>query len=511
MNLDELFTKAEENPGDLIKELQSRRNAPLPDAEEAAKQLDPSQHDIFDRKIRPDKWVKVNPEDEGDNVINVNPDDDEPKRGYRIEKVARIAIALQKLIVKRAVAFLFGNPVKLNAEAENKTQKKILKAIKRILFDVKADSLNRKIARQVFSCCECAELWYPVPVDKTSTGNGFFSKIADFANNLVGNKFHVAYGFKSKYKLRVAVFSPLLGDTLYPYFDETGDLVAFSRQFTRTDANNVEHSFFETYTDTAHYLWENTSKGYTLVEGFPKENAIGKIPIVYAYQDQVEWSDVQCLIDRLEKLLSNFADTNDYHASPKIFVQGELKGFSKKGEAGAIIEGEEGSTAQYLAWQHAPESVKLEIQTLLQLIYTITQTPDLSFDAVKGVGAISGVALKLLFMDAHLKVADKQEVFDEYMQRRVNIIKAFVGKFDTSLSSECDSMEIEPEITPYMIEDEMAKIKLLTEANGGVPVISQKRSFELADMSNDSDADFLQYQDEEDRKNTFQIGEPTEY
>jgi hypothetical protein len=113
-------------------------------------------------------------------------------------------------------------------------------------------------------------------------------------------------------------------------------------------------------------------------------------------------------------LLSNFADTNDYHASPKIFVQGKVIGFTRKGEAGAIIEGENGATAQYLAWQNAPESVKLEIETLLRMIYTITQTPDISFDTVKGIGAISGVALQLLFMDAHLKVQDKSEVFSAY-------------------------------------------------------------------------------------------------
>lgn len=51
--------------------------------------------------------------------------------------------------------------------------------------------------------------------------------------------------------------------------------------------------------------------------------------------------------------------------------------------------------------------MKLEIDTLLRMIYTITQTPDISFDTVKGIGAVSGVALKLLFMDAHLKVQDK--------------------------------------------------------------------------------------------------------
>ncbi|WGU71650.1 hypothetical protein QIU18_00385 [Capnocytophaga canimorsus] len=69
---------------------------------------------------------------------------------------------------------------------------------------------------------------------------------------------------------------------------------------------------------------------YRLLEGFPKKIAIEKIPVVYARQDEFETQDVDSLIDRLELLLSNFADTNDYHASPKIFTTGTINSWSKK-------------------------------------------------------------------------------------------------------------------------------------------------------------------------------------
>ena len=244
-----------------------------------------------------------------------------------------------------------------------------------------------------------------------------------------------------------------------PYFDETGDMVAFSRSFARKDDSGNATDFFETYTDEEHCLWANGANGYEMVDGYPKPVAIGKIPIVFGHQDKFETQDVDKLIDRLEKLLSNFADTNDYHASPKIFTTGQINGWSKKGEAGAVIEGEEGATMQYVSWQNAPESVKLEIETLLKMIYTITQTPDISFDSVKGIGAVSGIALKLLFMDAHLKVQDKREIFDDYLQRRVNVIKAYIGQFNQSLKADCDSLLIEPEIVPYMIVDEKEQVE----------------------------------------------------
>lgn len=484
MTIEEIFSKASSN--DVISELKSRRYIPQPDVESAKKALDPELHRVNDQLLRPDKRVKVDADNDANSAQKVIEVGGEESTNYRIEKVARIKLALQKLIVKRAVAFLFGNSVSYNADPKGKNQELIAKALKRILYDVKSNSLNRKVARATFGFKECAEVWYPL--EKPN-------------NN---------YGFKSKFKLRCAIFSPAFGDTLYPYFDETGDMTAFSREFSRDNAAEKSIDYFETYTDAEHWLWMNGANGFGVVEGYPKRIAIGKIPVIYAHQKEFETEDVDSLIDRLEILLSNFADTNDYHAAPKIFIKGELKGFSKKGESGAIIEGEDGSDAKYLSWQNAPESVKLEIETILRMIYTITQTPDISFDSVKGLGATSGVALQLLFMDAHLKVQDKREIFDEYLQRRVNVIKAFIGLFNTSLEDDCEKLEIEPEITPYMLTSEIEQINMWLAANGNKPLVSQKASVKAANLSQDTDADFDQIQDESSRENTFTIGEPVD-
>ncbi|MDR1632155.1 MAG: phage portal protein [Dysgonamonadaceae bacterium] len=127
-----------------------------------------------------------------------------------------------------------------------------------------------------------------------------------------------------------------IAEKLYPYFDETGDMIAFSRQFSIIDKKGKTTTYFETYTDTEHRMWKQEESAWEIVEGYPKPITIGKIPIIYGKQDFVEWEDVQGLIDRLETLLSNFADTNDYHSSPKIVVKGDVLGFAQKGESGAI-------------------------------------------------------------------------------------------------------------------------------------------------------------------------------
>lgn len=483
MTIEEIFKKATAN--DVISELKSSRFIPQPDVEEAKKALNPKLHDVNDPIKRPDKRVKVDADNDADSAQKVITTDGEAVN-FRTEKVARVAIALQKLIIKRAVSFCFGNPPKYNATPQNDNEQAVLYALNRILVDVKSKSMNRKIARAIFGFKECAEYWYTVPV----------------------NKSHSKYGFPAQHKLRCALFSPEYGDTLYPYFDETGDMVAFSRAFSRKDDNGNAVDYFETFTDKEHWLWMNGANGYEAAPGYPKPIAIGKIPVIYGHQPYFETEDVDKLIDRLEHLLSNFADTNDYHASPKIFTTGQINGWSKKGESGAVIEGEEGATMQYVSWQNAPESVKLEIETLLKLIYTISQTPDISFDAVKGLGAISGVALKLLFMDAHLKVQDKGEIFDDYLQRRVNVILAYIGQINTTLEKDCENIIVEPELVPYMLVNELEELNYWLTANGNKPVISQEESVEGAGISKNVAATMQKIKDQTTTENAFMVGEP---
>ena len=482
MTIQEIFKLDTSNK--VIQELKSRRFVAQPDVASAQKALDPKLHDINDPILRPDKRVKVDADNDANSAQKVI-DTGGESSNYKIEKVARIKLAIQKLIINRAVSFCFGNPVAYNATPENDNQQLVVKALNRILYDNKTNSLNRKIGRAIFGFKECAEVWYPVSTENAN------------------------YGFASQYKLRCTLFSPELGDTLYPYWDETGDMVAFSREFSQKAGDGKAIDYFETYTDTEHWLWKRGENGFEVVEGYPRPISIGKIPVIYGHQDHFETEDVDSLIDRLETLLSNFADTNDYHASPKIFVTGQINGWSKKGESGAVIEGEEGSTMEYKSWANAPESVKLEIETLLRMIYTITQTPDISFDAVKGLGAISGIALKLLFMDAHLKVQDKKEIFDDYLQRRVNVIKAYIGQFNTTLESECEEMSIEPEITPYMLTSEIDELNYWMTANGNKPVISQEESVEKVGLSANPKDTFEKIQEEAERDGYSSSFEPT--
>ena len=453
-NIDEIL--AIESADEMIEEL-SRRSTPQPHIHTLEKEYYPQGHKINDTSLRPDKAIK-----------GQNGDIE------RFEPVARIALPLQRIIVERAVAFLFGNEVKISCTRNDEKAGGAWEAIRRTLLDNKIGSINRRLARTLMSETEVAELWYPAPE------RGFWNKIS------TDDRYSFVSSVQPAHKLRVCIFSPSQGDKLFPLFDGYGDMIAFSRMWKSAD-DDTEH--YETYTDRC-ILRFSRIKGGRWKKTDYIENRIGKIPVIYACQHQSEWADVQCLIERLEKLLSNFADTNDYHSSPKIFVTGEIRGFARKGETGAIIEGEANSTAQYLSWQQAPESVRLEINTLLGMIYSTTQTPDISFDSVKGLANTSGIALKMMFLDAHLKVQNKCEMWNEYLERRMNIIRSYMKVLNTAIAPYIDALEIRQEIQPYMIDDRTANIQALNIASGGKALISQRSAVRLSGLSTDPDEEY---------------------
>lgn len=456
----------------IISKLKTGRLSPLPEVSKLKKEWDPREHrTIKDKRYLPDR------------VVQKVGDDGQPQKDT--QGVNRLALPLQQTIVNKAVSFAFGNPVKLNATPGNADQELILTGVSRLGHECKLVSFNKKIERERCRSTEAAEVWYMLDADQNEV-----------------------LGFQTNKKVRVSAFAPFRGDELYPFFDITGDLVAFARQFVRVDISDKETTYFEVYTDTIYRRYVQKG-GQWEQDGEDNEHGIGKIPVVYGTQEVVEWAYVQISIERLEYLLSKFAETNDYHASPKIFVTGEIKGFAQKGESGAILEGDVGSKAEYLSWDHAPESVKLEIDTLIRFIYSQTQTPDISFESVKGINSISGVALKMLFLDAHLKVEEKREILDEYLQRRVNIQKRIIGILSGKTAA-AEQLQIEPEIVPYFIDDDATTINNLMTATGGRPIMSQKTAIKRLGWVEDVDQELKQIEEEESAGSISDVFNPSE-
>jgi SPP1 family phage portal protein len=416
-----------------IKKELTVKEAPKVPKENCLKQYDPSRHDIFDETKRPKKLVKK--------ASGQKDDKGQPIYVDAQEEVARIAIPFQDIIVERAVGFLLGNRIDIKPQGgkDNEQQKKLLAMIEKTWNKSKLDFLNTDIAKKLFSECEVAELWYLVEAEE-----GYWGDLS-----------------KGKFKPKMKILAESLGDKLYPYFDLTGDMVAFSREYD-INANGKIENHFDVYTA------EKTIK-YRTIEGNTvseiKPNLIKKIPVVYYQQQYPDWYKVQSMIERLETSVSNRADSNDYSGAPITVVKGILQGFASKGEQGKVLQVDGNGDVKYLESTNAPESVKLEWEALREFILSMTQTPDISFSQMKNLGQLSGIALKLMFLDAHMKARRNERVFGECIQRRLNLLMSIIGNvIETTLSETAINLDLVPVFTPYLPINEKEEIENLATA-----------------------------------------------
>lgn len=425
---------------DIVKEL--TRNEANDNFAALKKQFNPKEHDVFDQTKRPDKIIQK-----------------------KTVEVTRIAFNFQKKIVGSAVSFLFANQVSIQSQKLDESGTQLKAMIEHILDKNKSYSFNRKLARTLFKETEVAEYWYPVEDEN----------------------FWKETNVNSKVRLRCQLFCQSKGDKLYPYFNEYGDMIAFSRAYKiKVEGKEIQH--LDVFTSKFIATYKKEDDGWKELK--KAANLIGKIPIVYYSQEEAEWEDVQSEIDRIEKLVSNFGDTNDYFGSPMIKLKGTVTGLPDKGESGKVITLSENGEADYLTWNQAPEAIKTEYEILRSQVYSGTSTPNLSFDNLKNLGNISGITLKLMFLDAHLKAQNKLEIFDEAFARRMSILKSYCGNIKSALKSAVDKTNIWFVITPFLPENTKELYENLSMLTGGKQLLSQKTAIGMTGIVDDTENEF---------------------
>jgi SPP1 family phage portal protein len=446
---------------------------------EAIKQFNVDTHDVFDKVIRPMRKIKRDSgtKDSADNVI---------WQDVWID-VVRVGVPFQYLITERRVGFTLSHPVKTNViwDTESDKEKQLVKLVERIQNDNKMDYKNKEILRRKLSELEVAVIWYYVATDDP----------------------------KQKFTLNSKIVSSELGDTLYPLFDINGTMISFRRDYKLKDgAKDIEHSDIYTAEFTYKYLkrdgvWmlDPDAVGKSVESGDyipanPVPNPAMKILIEYYNQKRPVWHNVQSLIDRYETLCSNHGAMNDKFGAPIFVVGGEIQGEITDNAQGSIMQVENGATAAYAQLASEPESIKLEQTNHNDNIYRMSQTPDISFSQMLTIGQMSGFAAEMLFSDAHQAVRMEEESFGIGLQRRLNIIKAAIGALiDTSLANECKTVQLKPEITPYLPQNTTEVIDNLSVAvTGGIlsketaieknPLVEDSK-VELERMKNDATAE----------------------
>ena len=394
-----------------------------------------------------------------------------------IEYVTRITCDMQRLAVKRMTELICGIPVRRVYKPENDRQKEIAGYMEKIFERNRIDSMNIERCNMLFAGCEVMTLWYAV----------------EQRNSL--------YGFSSPLKFRCRNFSPMLGDELYPLFDEYGDMIALSVGYTRKSSKKLVQ-YFDTYTATKHIKWSTANGDWEEVEN--EDITLGKIPAVYAFRPTPIWEDTSRIVFEIEWALSRNGNYLRKNSKPVFVVfADELINYGdeqdENKEFRSIMQYPKGSTAQYITWAQAVENLKFYITELRQSFFTQLQLPDWSYESMKA-SPMSGESRKQLFIDAQLKVKDESGRLLEFFDREINVVKAFLKvALGSEYEADIDALPVESEITAYTITDEKDTITNLTTANGGKPLISHRESIEMYGHSTDVDKTLQEIAEDEAR------------
>lgn len=334
----------------------------------------------------------------------------------------KVPIPMQNKIVRTATAFEIGEPVTIipfinttKEEDESKVPKKenaLTKEIHRLWKVNRVDTVVQRAIELKKSELQCAVLFYMKDLESGSVFNKMLgiNKNKEIKTDLLQNKDGI----------------------MTPIKDESGDMKAFAWQFTSLDVDNkINHTWI--YTDTLVYKFSDSNSLEKMTIKNPKGEPHGfnKIPIVYFSQDNPEWHEAELMIDRIEVAMSKLAASNDYSGHPMLMLYGEVKSMPGKNDDGKALQFDihkdpnTGKTshgdAKFLTHDNAPEAVKLELERLEKYIYSLTSTPDLSLENLKGIGDISGKAIRLMFMDAIIKSKMNEGENRTSIERLINV------------------------------------------------------------------------------------------
>ena len=405
-------------------------------------QYDPKYHPVMDKTQYPDTVT-----------------------GDGIERVTRVALDLQRLAVKRMTELCVGIPVKRIYKPTDEKQKDVARYLEAILVRNRIDTLNIERLNMLFAGCEVLTLWYATE-DK---------------NNV--------YGFDSPLKFRCRNFSPMLGDALYPLFDEYGDLVALSVGYTRK-VGKAKVNYFDAYTDSLHVKYSDQGEG-RWVEVVREQTTLGKIPAVYMYRPSPIWEGTSDTVYEIEMALSRNGNYLRKNSKPLFIVMadeiisyGDEK--SQDREFRSVMQYPANAKAEYVTWAQAVDNLKFFVDSLRSLFFTQLQLPDWSYEKMSQQ-ALSGESRKQLFIDAQMKVTDESGRLLEFFDRELNVAKAFLKSVLPSHTDAIDALIVETKITPFSIGDQQEQINMLITANGGLPIMSQREAIEALGHSENVD------------------------
>jgi hypothetical protein len=310
------------------------------------------------------------------------------KEPYKVEKLPRTR---QRYINEVELFFLLGNPIKWKNDVKGTDE--AFKAYNAFLQDTRFHTTMRQAKRLAGSETESAKIYH-------------------------------IYDDNGKPGVKVLVISKSKGYTLRPLFDQYENLIAFGYGYNlKEGGRTIEH--FDIETPAYIFRCKKANIGWEVI---PLENPTGKINVIYYKQDKA-WHGTQPRCDREEHIDSKAADTNNYFADPKLKATADvIQSLAEADTAGEVIQmnSKDNSSVEYLVPPEYSSMKDSEKKDLNNSILFDSFTPDFSFENMKGMGTLSGEALKRAMTLGYIKRDNLKEIYDILVDREKNLILAIM-------------------------------------------------------------------------------------
>lgn len=363
------------------------------EVDNAIKEYNPQTHDVMSR---PNKYRK-------------NSDD------YISEKLPR---SRQRYINEVELFFLLGNPIRWKKEnGSDEAFALFVDFIKSTRFN----STMRQAKRLAGAETESAKIYHLYRDDRTS-----------------------------ERQVRSMVLARSNGYKLRPLFDQYRNMTAFAYGYKlKESGKTVQH--WDIQTPDMLFFCKKRSVGYE-VESY--QNPTGKINVLY-YGQPKAWDGAEPRLKREELLDSKVGDTNNYFADPIAVASADvIQMMTDPNKPGKLIQCQGvNSKFEYVNPPQSSETREAEKQDLNDSILFDTFTPDFSFDKIKGVGTLSGDAIKNAMILGYIKRDNRKETYEELVDREKNLIISILKYLHPDKVSELDKLEISFEFSEPFTED----------------------------------------------------------
>lgn len=251
-------------------------------------------------------------------------------------------------------------------------------------------------------------------------------------------------------QVRTVVLARQTGYRLRPLFDQYGNLRAFAYGYTLTErGRNVQH--WDIQTPDFLFYCKKAAIGWD-VQTF--ENPTGKINCIY-YAQPKAWDGAEPRIKREEMLDSKVADTNNYFADPIASATADvIQSLADPNQIGKLIQlSNTQSRFEYINPPQNSATRDAEKQDLNDSILFDTMTPDFSFEKIKGMGTLSGDAIKNAMILGYIKRDNRKEVYEELVDREKNIVIAILKYLHPNMAERLDNLVISFDFAEPFAED----------------------------------------------------------